>query len=129
MNLSGIQYAGFWLRFVAIFIDSLILVIPMVLVYAVFSDLGWFVNIVLIWLYYASMESSEKQATLGKLAMGIKVTDLQGNQISFGRATGRHFAKMISGLTLFIGHIMAGFTEKKQALHDMIANCLVIKKS
>jgi len=80
-------------------------------------------------LYYALMESSEKQATVGKLAMGIKVTDMQGNRLSFGQATGRHFAKIISGLTLLIGYIMAGFTEKKQALHDIIVNCLVVKKT
>ena len=72
------------------------------------------------------MESSAKQATLGKLALAIKVTDLNGNRISFGRASGRYFAKIISGLIFCIGYIIAGFTEKKQALHDMIANCLVV---
>lgn len=84
------------------------------------------ISIILQWLYYALMESSQKQATLGKMALGIKVTDIQGNRISFGRATGRYFGKIISGLILNIGYIMAAFTEKKQALHDMMANCLVI---
>jgi len=74
------------------------------------------------------MESSSRQATLGKMAVGIIVTDLEGNKISFGRATARHWAKVISGLTLFIGYIMTGFTAKKQALHDMIAECLVVVK-
>lgn len=83
-------------------------------------------SIVLQWLYYALMESSKKQATLGKMALGLKVTDMQGNRITFGRATGRYFGKIISGLILNIGYIMAAFTEKKQALHDMMANCLVI---
>lgn len=83
-------------------------------------------SIILQWLYFALMESSKKQATLGKMALGIKVTDLQGNRISFGRATGRYFGKILSGLILNIGYIMAAFTEKKQALHDMMANCLVI---
>ncbi len=79
------------------------------------------------WLYYALMESSKYQATLGKMAVGARVTDLEGNRISFARATGRYFGKIISGMILMIGYIMAGFTEKKQALHDMIANTLVIK--
>jgi uncharacterized RDD family membrane protein YckC len=74
------------------------------------------------------MESSYLQATLGKMAIGIVVTDLEGKRISFARATGRHFAKIISGFILFIGYIMAGFTQKKQALHDLIADCLVVKK-
>jgi uncharacterized RDD family membrane protein YckC len=79
------------------------------------------------WSYEAGMESSVKQATLGKMAMGLKVTDEQGNRISFARATGRHFAKIISGMILLIGYIMAGFTARKQALHDMIAGTLVIR--
>jgi len=84
------------------------------------------IAIILQWLYYALMESSSKQATLGKMAIGIKVVDLNGNRITFGRATGRYFGKILSGLILNIGYIMAGFTERKQALHDMIASCLVI---
>jgi len=81
------------------------------------------------WLDYAWMESSEKQATLGKLALGLVVTNTEGRRISFGRASGRFFAKMITGLIpLGIGYIMAGFTERKQALHHMIASCLVVKK-
>ena len=83
-------------------------------------------SIILQWLYYALMESSRKQATLGKMALGLKVTDMYGNRITFGRATGRYFGKILSGLILNIGYIMAAFTEKKQALHDMLANCLVI---
>jgi uncharacterized RDD family membrane protein YckC len=74
------------------------------------------------------MESSPLQATIGKLAVGLRVTDLQGQRISFGRATGRFFAKWLSGAILLIGYLMAGFTEKKQALHDRIAGCLVLWK-
>jgi uncharacterized RDD family membrane protein YckC len=85
-----------------------------------------FVSTIIQWLYFALMESSAKQATLGKMALGIKVTDMMGNRISFGRATGRYFGKIISGLILYIGFIMAGFTEKKQALHDIMASCLVV---
>ena len=80
------------------------------------------------WLYNALMESSVQQGTLGKMALGIKVIDMNGNRISFGRATGRYFSKVISSLTLGIGFIMAGFTQQKQALHDIIAGCLVINK-
>ena len=80
------------------------------------------------WLYFAYLESGEKQGTWGKQMLGIYVTDLTGNRISFGRASGRFFAKIISGLIpLGIGYIMAGITERKQALHDMIASCLVLR--
>ena len=73
------------------------------------------------------MESSSRQATLGKMALGLKVSDLKGNRISFARASGRHFAKIVSGMILLIGYIMAGFTNRKQALHDMIAETLVLR--
>jgi uncharacterized RDD family membrane protein YckC len=89
-----------------------------------------FVAIILLlrWLYYAYLESGEKQATWGKQVLGLYVTDLHGQRISFAHASGRFFAKIISGLIpLEIGFIMAGFTEKRQALHDMIASTLVLK--
>lgn len=85
-------------------------------------------SLVIPWLYYAFMESSSLQATLGKLAMGSIVTDLDGDPISFLRATGRYFGKYISNLILCIGFLMAAFTERKQALHDMMAGCLVVQK-
>lgn len=81
------------------------------------------------WLYFAYLESGEKQATWGKQALGVYVTDLSGNRITFGRASGRFFAKIVTGLIpLGIGYIMAGFTERRQALHDMIASCLVLRR-
>jgi uncharacterized RDD family membrane protein YckC len=80
------------------------------------------------WLYYALMESSEKQATLGKMAVGIKVTGMNGARISFGNATGRFFGKILSGLIMYVGFIMVAFTDKKQGLHDMMANTLVVLK-
>ena len=87
------------------------------------------VGVLLQWLYYAYFESGEKQATWGKQALGLYVTDGAANRVSFGRASGRFFAKIISGLIpLGIGYIMAGFTERKQALHDMIAGCLVLRR-
>ena len=80
------------------------------------------------WLYHTMMESSRHQATLGKMALGIKVTDLNGARISFARANGRFFGKWISSMIMNIGYLMAAFTEKKQALHDILAGCLVISK-
>ena len=80
------------------------------------------------WLYFALMEASSNQGTLGKMAMGIKVTDTMGYPITFGRATGRYFGKILSGAILMIGYIMAAFTERKQALHDMMAGTLVVDK-
>jgi uncharacterized RDD family membrane protein YckC len=75
------------------------------------------------------MESSPKQGTLGKMALGIVVTDMDSRRISFGRATGRYFAKILSGLILGIGFLMVAFTEKKQGLHDILAGTLVVKGS
>jgi uncharacterized RDD family membrane protein YckC len=155
-----LPYAGFWVRFVAHFIDGAIIGIPMLLVIVIlfflfggFSMmmhrsavdpraaaafvapvilgfvLVWLIFVALTWLYFAGMESSERQATFGKATMSLHVTNLEGQRLSFGHATGRFFAKMISGMIpLGIGYIMAGFTEKKQALHDMIAGTLVVRK-
>jgi len=151
-------YAGFWLRFVAHMIDSLLLgIVFLVLLLPLFllTGLGGLLHsitpnhppdpaavaafassIALIivgsvaagWLYTAYFESSDWQGTIGKKVLNVVVTDLQGNRISFARASGRFFAKLISGLIPFgIGYILAGITEKKQALHDMIAGCLVLR--
>ena len=96
--------------------------IGMIFVFAV-------VSVLIQWLYHAYLESGEKQATWGKQALGLYVTDLMGNPVTFGRASGRFFAKMVTGMIpLGIGYIMAGFTERKQALHDMIASCLVLRR-
>ena len=94
-----------------------------------FFFLGMLAFIVVQWLYFAGMESSARQATLGKSVMSLRVTNYEGQRISFGHATGRYFSKLVSRLVPFgIGYIMAGFTEKKQALHDFIAATLVLKK-
>ena len=151
------SYAGFWKRFAAYLIDAVILwVVNLFLLVPFLGMLGlgfiessmmdgdpsegmiaaiigaYFGSMMMIflagWLYFAIMESSNKQGTLGKMALGIVVTDMNGSRISFGRATGRYFGKILSGLTFTIGYIIAGFTEKKQALHDMIAGCLVVNK-
>ncbi|HEY3397058.1 MAG TPA: RDD family protein [Armatimonadota bacterium] len=143
-----VEYAGFWRRVWAMLIDGVIvglafLVIGFTLDSAIAAAMGaysassvapsldWLHGVevaVIRWLYFALMESSRKQATLGKLLIGIKVTDLEGRRISFWRATGRTFAKELSGLVLMIGYLMAGFTAKKQALHDILAGCLVVMR-
>jgi uncharacterized RDD family membrane protein YckC len=88
-----------------------------------------FGSIIGVWLYFAKSESSPSQATIGKRTMGIYVTDLQGQRLSFGRASGRFFSKLITNMIPFwIGWIMAAFTERKQALHDMIAGTLVLRR-
>jgi uncharacterized RDD family membrane protein YckC len=79
-------------------------------------------------LYYSLMESSKLQASVGKLALGIKVVDMNGNRISFTKAVLRSFGKILSAMIMYIGYLMAAFTEKKQGLHDMIASTLVVKK-
>jgi len=135
-------YAGFWKRFAASIIDGLILMvcgfiiggfIGLVHEFATGTSagagaLGNIGGLFLGWLYYAIMESSSSQGTLGKMALGIKVTDLSGNPISFGRATGRHFGKIISVFIFFIGYLMVAFTSRKQGLHDMMAGCLVVNR-
>jgi len=84
-------------------------------------------GIAIAWLYFALMESSRRQATLGKRTMGVAVTDLDGERLSFWRASARHFAKFISIATLFIGFVLAAFTARKQALHDLLARSLVVR--
>ena len=93
------------------------------------SDLlGLLTGIAAGWLYEALLVSSSYQATLGKMAVGIVVTDMQGRRISFLRATGRHFGKIVSGMLLMIGYLIQPFTEKRQTLHDIMAGCLVLQK-
>ncbi len=144
-------YAGFWVRFVAYIIDALllnvgafILFIPIALILGVASVgvgsmnedlLGGLITMTLFpislvigWLYEAMFTSSARQATPGKMALSIIVTDERGGRISFGRATGRYFGKLLSGMILWIGYLVQPFTEKRQALHDMLAQTLVVRK-
>ena len=122
------MYSGFWVRFVAMIIDAVIIAVGSGLISAATLGAGIIVTFIGPWLYEAFMLSSEWQATVGKRAMSIAVTGIDGNRISFARATGRHFAKWISVFTLGIGFIMIAFTAKKQALHDMIAETLVVNR-
>ena len=131
-------YGGFWRRLAAYFLDLLVVMPTLLVVEFVLravqlvddQSLGvvYFISIATTWLYSALLESSSRQATVGKMVLGIVVTDLKGERIGFGRATGRHFAKILSTLTLGIGYVMAGFTGRRQGLHDMIAGTLVVKK-
>ena len=122
------RYAAFWERFVAQVIDVVILSVATGTVFTATFGAGMAIGFFAPWLYEAFMTSSEWQATVGKRVMSIVVTDLNGNRMSFARATGRHFAKYISVFLLGIGFVIAAFTAKKQALHDMIAETLVMKR-
>ncbi len=148
-----VQYAGFWIRFAAWLLDAIIISIAFTPVQiGIFGAMGVSIglgaqqdparmmavllpalfltsllSIAVGWLYEALLTSSSKQATVGKMACGLRVTDLQGRRLTFARASGRYFAKMLSSMTLLIGYIIAGFTERKQALHDFIAGTYVLK--
>lgn len=93
---------------------------------------GWIIFIIVTsvaqWLYYAFMESSASRGTLGKMALGLQVIGRDGETINFARASGRYFAKILSAMIMMIGYIMAGFTAKKQALHDILADTYVVKQ-
>jgi uncharacterized RDD family membrane protein YckC len=140
-------YGGFWIRFVAYLLDGILLNIAFWIIAAILGisliptdpatadpadymgEMGSFelAALVVTWLYFALMESSARGATIGKMILGLRVVDDQGARISFLRATGRFFAKFISGIILLIGYIMAAFTDRKRALHDIIAGTLVVK--
>jgi uncharacterized RDD family membrane protein YckC len=154
-----VPYAGFWLRAVAYLIDGLIMgivAVPIVIALAVLTGASAAIHglsednaeqalagasfamfllalaVVLIggiWLYYALTESSAWQGTVGKKVLGLIVTDMNGQRVTFARATGRYFSRIITGLVpLMFGYILAGITAKKQALHDMIAGTLVLRR-
>jgi len=152
--LPTAPYAGFWLRFVAFIIDVIvgnILAFMVGLIGGV--ALGVYIGAsgmnqeegaamlqrlmilfqlagaLTMWLYFAIMESSPWRATLGKKALGLYVTDIEGRRIGFLRAMGRYLAKCFSAILLCIGFMMAGWTQRKQALHDMMASTLVYRKS
>lgn len=154
---GAFHYAGFWWRFVAALLDLLIIWVASFAVgvffdpfgigafridpfgsdnfggifyvaYNVDADLLGLGNVVAIWFYFALQESSSRQATIGKRCCGIVVTDLNGKRISFSRASGRHFGKLVSSFILMIGYMMAGWTRRKQALHDIMAECLVLRR-
>ena len=142
------RYAGFWIRVAASLIDSIIVnVIALIIGFTVgvvfgfvmasqgadsqaIEDLsgllGGLIGMSVGFVYEVCFTSSKWQATIGKRAFGLKVVDAQGQRISFLRATGRYFAKIISAILLFIGYMMVGWTKRKQGLHDIIAATYVI---
>lgn len=148
-NIEDVVDAGFVRRLGAYLIDSMligsvyyvVLMIGMVALAIVaagqdFQEDGFMAGLVLVYLfypvlslgYYAGMESSKLQATVGKLALGIKVVDGQGRRLGFGRATARWAGSILSYLILYIGFFMAGWTRRKQALHDLMAGTFVVDK-
>lgn len=133
----GVRYASIGIRGVAAMIDGIILRIvgsAILIALARINEvearaLEFGIGVLIGWLYYAVLESSPYQATFGKQTVGIRVTDLHGERLSFSRATGRHFAKWLSFFSFFIGFIMAAFTKKRQALHDLLAGTVVVKQN
>jgi uncharacterized RDD family membrane protein YckC len=135
-------YAGFWKRSSALIIDALIINaavfvigivavigLPLFLADASVPEIEFLhslAGLLVYWLYYAILESSDKQATFGKRALGIKVTDLRGNRLEFRVASNRWVGRLLSTLTCGVGFFMAAFTRRKQTLHDILAGCLVV---
>ncbi|MDQ6670809.1 MAG: RDD family protein [Chloroflexota bacterium] len=138
-SVAPVVYAGFWRRFAAAIVDGILLGVVLlicdILLAVIFgststnySAMASTLNLGATIAYYVGLESGPQQATFGKRALGLIVTDMQGNRISPRRSTGRYFGKFLSTLTLLIGYLMAAFTEKKQALHDKLAGTLVVVK-
>lgn len=144
--VAALAYGGFWRRAAALLIDQILLAAASWLVgiclglamtfspslgeagMQAFEDMFMIVGLCLSWGWFALFESSPWQATPGKRAMRLIVTDLEGRRIGFGRATGRWLGKFPSGILLLGGYIMAAFTKKRQALHDMLAGTLVLRR-
>ena len=136
---AHVAYGGFWIRVLAYLIDGILLTIVYGIVARLlgidifesdwrhYDPLGNLLSLVIGWLYFALLESSERGATVGKMVMGLRVVTSDGQRLSFMNATGRYFAKILSAIILCIGFIMVAFTDKKRGLHDIIAGTLVIK--
>jgi len=95
--------------------------------YAIGSDVSIMLGLILVWLYFAGLESSAQQATLGKMVLRLMVTDVDGQRLSFARASVRYWAKLVSALPLGIGFMLAEISPKKQALYDRIAGSVVVR--
>jgi uncharacterized RDD family membrane protein YckC len=133
---SGTQYGGFWIRFLALLVDSAILFVVSVALFAgATMALGaealmpvafavW-----LIWFFYFPvMHASARQGTFGKALLGLKVARVDGGRISILRSLARELAKILSSAVFMVGYIMAGFTGRKQALHDLVASTYVVRE-
>jgi uncharacterized RDD family membrane protein YckC len=119
-------YAGFWQRFLAGIIDSIILIVIEVILILI-PIIGWILSLFVTWLYFAIQHSSTKQATFGMRALDIKITNENHGKIGFWRATGNFYLTVISALVFFIGFLMIAFTSKKQGFHNLISRTLCIK--
>ena len=137
--MTEVVYAGFWRRIASITIDIVILWVPASLfrwcapylgVEGITLEVIDFIYLMMVWfLYYGFLESSSRQATLGKQMMGLKVVNYEGERVSFLIAAGRFLTQFISILPLGFGIFMIGWTEKKQGIHDMLLKCVVIRNS
>ena len=130
----AVEYAGFWARFAAYFVDSaIVIILSLAVLFAstlagdTAALIGQFLAWIIYALYWPAMESSPRQATFGKSLLGLQVTDMDGARLSFLRAFLRNIAKIISTIPLYLGFVLAAFTGRKQALHDMITKCLVVR--
>jgi len=125
--LSGVEYAGFWMRFAAYIIDFIILfVVGIVLAIAVGGTSGAALQFAVGIVYTIGFWIAEG-ATPGKMALGIKITTVDGDDIDFGRALLRYVGYIASAIILLIGYFMIAFTGQKRGLHDYIAGTVVIK--
>lgn len=145
MAITGdYRYAGFWIRVLAYIIDAILIwIVVAIVAYLAIGPSAidgsaapssgrsaiTLILLVVEWLYFAGLESSAWRGTVGKKACGLIVADLEGNRISFLRATGRFFAKIISAFILLIGFLMVGWTHRKQGLHDKIAGTVVLRRA
>lgn len=136
---TSAAYGGFWIRVLAVLVDSVVLMaIGIVLVTVsvmgavVIGELGALIGqllwVLVVFLYFPLMHASARQATFGKQMLGMKVTDYAGNRISLLRSFGRYLGTWVSSAVMGIGYLMAGFTSKKQALHDLLASTLVVRE-
>jgi uncharacterized RDD family membrane protein YckC len=142
-------FAGFWLRAVAYLIDTILISLVFGLIASLYpstfikfpeaattsltslpqlTPIAFAITLTATWFYYTMFEASAWQATPGKRVLRLYVSDLNGQRVTLARAAARNFAKMISSLTFLVGYLVAGFTEKKQALHDILASCLVLRR-
>ena len=136
---TEVAFAGFWRRVLAYLIDATLLfgvdfAIYMGAQVVAGNNAQALANVAGVcaaigWAYYVVLESSPARGTLGKLALGLYVADTHGDPISFLRAVARNFLKVFSTLVCFVGWVMPAFTPRKQALHDLMAGTLVLRKS
>jgi uncharacterized RDD family membrane protein YckC len=145
-------FAGFWLRAVAYLIDTVLISLVFGLIASFYpatfikypdaastsltsltslpqlTPIAFAITMTANWLYYTFFEASIWQATPGKRVLRLYVSDLNGQRVTFARAAWRNAAKLISSLTFLVGYLVAGITERKQALHDILASCLVLRR-